>query len=172
MNLVDVPKYYWDACIWIELINQGNPDHVKRCLHVIDLAESGMVQIWTSAFTLAEVWKRKCHGDNVQLQQNKDRYFEDYIEKEFIIKVMVDVDVGNLARRLLRKFPGLGKPQDAIHVATCLLNNLDELHSFDKEDLTKFDGKIPRSDHKMLKICTPPLPPIEPQEEMFRSEGE
>lgn len=169
--MVDIPKYYWDACIWIEFITQSRPERVKQCMHVIDLAENGAAQIWTSAFTLAEVWKRKCDGDNVQLQQDKDRSFENYIEKEFITKVSVDADVGNLARRLLRKFPTLGKPQDAIHVATCLLNNLDELHTFDEDHLTRFDGRIPRMDHKKLVICAPPAPPEDPQDEMF-TEGD
>ena len=68
-------------------------------------------------------------------RRNEDKYFEDLIEQEFIQKVSVDVDVGKVARRLLRRFPAIGKPQDAIHVATCLLNNLDQLHTFDRDDL-------------------------------------
>ncbi len=79
-------------------------------------------------------------------------------------KINVDVDVGNLARRLLRKYPGLGKPQDAIHGAGCLLANLDKLHTFDGRDLLKFDGVLPRRDRLKLKICMPPAP-LEP--EMF-----
>lgn len=164
--MASVPKYYWDACIWIELITQANPDRVKCCRYVVDLAEKGEVEIWTSAFTLAEVWKRKCEGIDVSIQQTKDRNFEDFIEKEFITKVNVDVDVGNLARRLLRPYPGLGKPQDAIHVATCLLNNVDELHTFDDSDLVDFNGTIPRIDRKKLRICYPPEPPQGPQGEL------
>lgn len=141
-------------------------------MYTLDLAEKGSAQIWTSAFTLAEVWKRKCEGEKVGIQQGKDREFEDYIEKEFIIKVAVDVDVGNLARRLLRQFPDLGKPQDAIHVATCLLNNVDQLHTFDGGDLLKLDGEFPRIDRKMLTICLPPAPPEDPQGNMFSDDGE
>ena len=65
--------------------------------YVIDLAEKRKVEIWTSAFTLAEVWKRKCDGVQVGLAEKDDRRFENFIEKETITKVQVDTDVGTLA---------------------------------------------------------------------------
>lgn len=162
-----MPRYYWDACIWIDLISQDNSDRFDRCLYVTELAEARKAEIWTSAFTLAEVFKKRCIGEYVGLPENKDRDFENYIEQEFITKVQVDVETGILARRLLRKFPKIKKPQDAIHVATCLLNNLDELHTFDGSDLLDFDGKFPRQDRKMLCICPPPARPANPQTELF-----
>ena len=170
MILSSTPKYYWDACIWIELITQSNPDRLDRCKYVIEQAENNAVELWTSTFTLAEVWKRICEGERASIAEEKDKAFEDYIEKEFIRKVQVDVDVGKLARRLLRKFPGLGKPQDAVHVASCLLNNVDEMHTFDNSDLIKFDGKFPRRDQIKLKICPPPARPDDGQPELFNNQ--
>ena len=151
-----VLRYYWDACAWIDLITQADQDRFDRCLFVTEEAEAGRCEIWTSAFTLAEVYKKKCAGGDGGLPQDKDKDFENYIEQEFITKVQVDVDVGLLARRLLRQYPTIKKPQDAIHVATCLLNNLDELHTFDGSNLLGLDGQIPRQDHRNLKICVPP----------------
>ena len=55
-----MPKYYWDACIWIELITQANAERVERCRHVVELAKGGKAELWTSAFTLAEVYRKKC----------------------------------------------------------------------------------------------------------------
>ena len=161
--MASVPRYYWDACIWIELITQQNPDRVRRCKYVIQLAESGKAEIWTSAFTLAEVYKRKCESVNASLPEPGDKKFEDFIEKPFIRKVVVDVEVGTLARRLLRKFAELKKPQDAVHLATCLLQNLDEMHTFDEDDLLSLDGKIKRKDKLILSIGTPPDPPEKAQ---------
>ena len=135
-------------------------------MYALEQAENGKAQIWTSALTLAEVWKKKCEGKNARLQENRDRAFEDYIEKDFIIKASVDADVGTLARKLLRKHPGLRKPNDAIHVATCLLNNIDELHTFDGKHLLGLDDRLPRSDQKRLSICQPPEPPADPQGEL------
>ena len=122
----------------------------------MEQVESGKAELWTSTFTLAEVWKRKCEGVPSSLPQSDDKLFEDFVEREFVRKVQVTVDVGNLARRLLRQYSALGKPQDAIHVASCLLNNIDEMHTFDSSNLLRFDGQIPRIDQVMLKICVPP----------------
>jgi hypothetical protein len=73
--------------------------------------------------------------------------------------------VGILAGRLLRKFPEIGKPQDGIHLATALLNNVDELHTYDRKDLIGLSGRIDRKDGVKLKICAPPPRPVSSQPE-------
>lgn len=171
MSLADSnPKFYWDACIWIMLIQDRESVRGQCCQYVLDLAKSGECEIWTSSFCLAEVYKRKCDMTQVGLQEKQDQYFEDLIEQEFIKKISVDMDVAKVARRLLRRFPKIGKPQDGIHVASCILESLDEFHTFDREDLLALDGKIDRLDKRKLKICPPPFPPAEDQMEMFRGE--
>lgn len=162
----ELPKYYWDACIWITLIVDRQSPRGQACEYVFEQAREGACELWTSSFCLAEVFKRKCDGEPTGIAEERDTYFEDLIEQEFINKVSVDVDVGKVARRLLRKFPKIGKPQDAIHVATCLLNNLDQLHTFDRDDLLEFDGQLDRLDRQKLTICEPPQPPASPQTEM------
>lgn len=164
-----LPKYYWDACIWITLIAERRSVQGKACEHLFELARAGKCEIWTSSFCLAEVVKRKCDGQTVGLVGDQDVAFEDLIEQEYVKKVSVDVDVGKVARRLLRKFPQIGKPQDAVHIATCLLNNIDELHTFDREDMLGLDGQLEKLDRSRLKICAPPSPPEEPQGDMFEN---
>ena len=156
--MVDEPKYYWDACVWIGLINQ-EPDKIASVRSVIERAQKGEVEIWTSAFTLAEVVKKKCSGVQAGLASDDDEAFEDYLAQDFIQRVQVDFDVGTAARRLLRRFPAIKKPQDAIHVATAAMNDVDELHTFDGNDLLRLDGQIPMANGQMLKICKPPAPP-------------
>ena len=160
-------KYYWDACIWITLISDRHSSRGQACEYVLEQAQHGNCTIWTSSFCLAEVFKRKCDGDFVTLAEEHDTYFEDLIEQEFIQKVSVDVDVGKVARRLLRRHPKIGKPQDAIHVASCLIYNLDQLHTFDDEDLLALDGELERVDKNKLTICEPPKRPENPQMKMF-----
>jgi len=163
--LANKPRYYWDACSWIGLINQ-EPDKIDSLNFIIEEAQKGKVEIWTSAFTLAEVFKRKCSGEQIGLEQSGDADFEDYLAQDFVQRVQVDSDVGTAARRLLRKFPSIRKPQDAIHAATAALNNVDELHTFDGNDLIALDGQIPMANGKNLKICRPPIPPPPPPEKM------
>ena len=69
--MTDIPKYYWDVPIWIELINTQNPDWEARCIHVVDLATNNKAELRTSAFTLAAVSKKKCHGANVCITKNQ-----------------------------------------------------------------------------------------------------
>lgn len=150
--MVTKVKYYWDACAWIALINQeaGKVDSLR---FVIEDAQKGKVEIWTSAFTLAEVFKRKCSGNQVGLAATEDTAFEDYLAQDFVQRVQVDSDVGTAARRLLRKFPSIRKPQDAIHAATAALNNVDELHTFDCADLLPLDGQIPTANGGNLQTA-------------------
>jgi predicted nucleic acid-binding protein len=155
------PKYYWDACAWIGLIRQ-EPDKIDSLRYVIEMAQKGQVEIWTSAFTLAEVFKRKCAGEQVGLEPTEDTAFEDYLEQDYVQRVQVDVDVGTAARRLLRRFPQIRKPQDAVHAATAALHSVDELHTFDGDDLLPMDGLIPMQNGQKLKICKPPKPPEVP----------
>ncbi|MER8653432.1 PIN domain-containing protein [Mesorhizobium sp. M0847] len=151
-----MPNYYWDACMWIALI-QREPGRFEACQHIIERAQRGEVKIWTSAFTLAEVYKPNKESD--LLSEPDDKAFEDYIEQDFVTLVQVDMDIGVAARRLLRKHASIRKPQDAIHIATALLNNVDELHTFDRNDMLALDGRLNRADGTKLRIVTPQPPP-------------
>lgn len=157
--MVDKPRYYWDACAWIALIQQ-EPGRFENLTYVIDEAKAGKAEIWTSNFTLAEVYKRPCGDPKASgLTPDEDTPFEAYILQGFVQRVQVDYDVGVLARRLLRKYPEIVKPQDGIHLATALLNNIDELHTYDRDNLLGLTGKIERADGVKLLIKNPPKRP-------------
>jgi hypothetical protein len=69
---------------------------------------------------------------------------------------------------LMRHHPECKKPSDGVHLATALLLNVDEMHTYDKSDLIPLDRKVMRADGVPLRICqpyvvAPPLPlPIPP----------
>ena len=157
--MTSIPKYYWDACAWIALVKKEQ-SRFDALFYIIELARKNEVQIWTSTFTLAEVFKKHCGEGIVGIDASDDTNFEDFVLQDFVHLVQVDTDVGVAARRLLRKFPSIRKPQDAIHAATATLFDLDELHTFDGCDLLQLDGKIPKKDgSSFLKICKPPPKP-------------
>lgn len=159
MEHLDAPKkIYWDSCVWLALINE-EVGRVERCKYVISEARKGNVQIWTSTLTLAEVFRRKCSETWVELPESKDSDFENYLEQEFFVVAQLDVDLGVLSRRLLRQHSELKKPPDGIHLATAAFHNVDEMHTFDDENLTPLSGKINRSDGVALVICHPPEDP-------------
>jgi predicted nucleic acid-binding protein len=162
--LADKPRYYWDACAWISLIQQ-DANRFDSLSYVVEEAKNGKVEIWTSNFTLAEVYKRPCDGNMTGLTVAEDVPFEDFILQDFVTRVQVDFDVGTLARRLLRTHPGIVKPQDGIHLATALLNNIDELHTYDRENLIGLTSMIERRDGVKLRIGPPPSRPAPPAPE-------
>ena len=151
-------KYYWDACLWIDLIQRRNQNRVDRCLYVMELVSNKQAELYTSAFTLAEVYKVACYGDKVQLPGSRDQDFEDYLRGNVEV-LQVTQNVGTLARRLLRAHPRLRKPQDAVHVASCMIFNVSVLHTFDSNDLTRFEGDLRCVGGERLIICEPPVRP-------------
>jgi predicted nucleic acid-binding protein len=124
---------------------------------VLDEAAAGRIQVWTSALSLAEVFKVKCGGETATLPADKDPVFGDFLSKEYIVRVSVTVEIATFARTLLRQC--IKKPNDAIHVATAALLNLDELHTYDEKDILPLNGMIKRADGELLKIMRPPEPP-------------
>jgi predicted nucleic acid-binding protein len=149
-------KIYWDACVWIAIANQ-EIGKAERCQVILDHARQREFDIWTSSLTLAEVFKKKCDGTVVFLEDSKDLDFESFIAQDFLIEAQVDHDIGVLARRLLRQFPALKKPNDAIHLATAVMFNIDEFHTYDGENLLSLNGEVQRADGVALIICQPPV---------------
>ncbi len=132
---------------------------MECCRYVLTEARAGNVQIWTSALTLAEVFKHTSEGKGIVLKEADDMKFESFIEQDFVTLVQVGFDIGLQARRLLRKHIPLKKPPDAIHLATAVLNDLDELHTYDAVNLLPLHGLVKRADGALLTICNPPQDP-------------
>lgn len=157
--MADPKKVYWDSNVWLGYIND-EADKAERCRYVLNEARLGNYEIWTSALTLAEVFKAASEkGQPFPLPTNGDIEFERFVQQRFVVIVQVDVDIGIDARRLLRKYQVLKKPPDGVHLASALANNVDEMHTFDDENLTPLSGKVTRADGSPLTICFPPRPP-------------
>lgn len=150
----------WDACVWIATIIQENAplkgggfeDRAPACNYIIEQATRGQIEIATSALSLAEV----CKIDEVKAQG--EDVLSDFFRNDYILVVNVDRYVGSLARKLLQSgYPGL-KPPDSIHLATALIADVTELHTYDKK-LLNLNGKLQKPAGGVLKICKPPAPP-------------
>lgn len=154
-------RVYWDACTFLGLINKEADKHAD-CLAVWTEAEAGDATILTSFFTWAEVFKAKCEGKAKPLAEEDDKAIEDVLGQEFIEPVLVDEVIGVAARRLMRAHEECKKPSDAIHLATALRLNVDEMHTYDGSDLLNLSGKVNCANGFPLLICKPyprPVPP-------------
>jgi predicted nucleic acid-binding protein len=148
-------RVYWDACAWIAVIQKEKiqkngviEDREMMGKTVIEAAKKNKLEILTSAFCLAEV----CKNEDVR-DQSPDKIAE-YFENDYILVVALDKFVGERARQLMLGGYSKLKPPDASHVATALLMNVDEMHTFD-DKLIDLSGLLDRADGKKLKICKP-----------------
>lgn len=151
---------------------------MNNCRAVWSEAEKGDVLIYTSFFTFAEVFKAKCEGTAKPLAEEQDQNIEKLLRQKFIRPVVVDERIGVTARRLMRHHPECKKPSDGVHLATALVLNVDEMHTYDGSDLLRLSGLVHKANGQALRICPPspsqaPLPsPPKAQTEMFEDQGE
>lgn len=130
----------------------GMEDRGKLCNHVIGLAAKKKLEIATSGLALAEV----CKHDEVKAVDGD--HLSDFFKNDYILVVATDRNVGTLARKLMQSgYTGL-KPPDAVHLATAIVADVKELHTFDKQ-LLALDGKLEMAGGGVLKICKPFGPP-------------
>jgi len=164
-------RVYWDSCTWISLIQNetavpldggGVENRAALARAVLDDATKGAAEILTSALSLSEVSKPSSKQDGIAGSSDD---LASFFQNDFIVVVMLDRQVGELARALMQRgYAGL-KPFDAVHLASALIANVDEMHSFD-DKLLRLNERIDKRDGKPLKICKPsmggpPLPLLE-----------
>jgi predicted nucleic acid-binding protein len=154
--MTDAPRrVYWDACAWIGLLN-NEPDKHPPLRIIWEHAQRGQFEIWTSTYSYLEVLEgRPALGAAYPPEENDAKIYA-LFEQPYVKRVALDVEIGKLARSLKRKYhPILSKRSDAIHLATALYWNLEELHPWDGSDLLPLNEKINRRDGVPLKIIAP-----------------
>ena len=159
------PRVYWDACAWIAYINKEMPGpdttfdepRFEMCRDTLKRAVAGDLEIVTSAFTLAEVCKRKPTPGSPTI--NLAAFFD----QKYILLVHVDKAVGEKAQNLqLAGVAGL-KPADAVHLASAMIANVPILHTFDGP-LRRLTKTLSINDGNPLEIMRPteeiPMPEL------------
>jgi predicted nucleic acid-binding protein len=142
-------RVYWDSCVWLGVLND-EPEKIDSAKWIIERAEQGEVEIWTSTITLAEVFKIRAGATD----PDADRRLDDFLSQPYIQHVQVDQDIAMEARRLLRaKFSGLRKPNDAIHLASAVWHDIETFHTFDRDDLLPLNGLIRSRNGKPITVC-------------------
>jgi len=161
--MADPPQnVYWDSCAWIGFINE-EPDKITPLRAIWDEATRGRIVIWTSTYSYLEVMRGPpSYGEAYPPEEEDGRIFA-MLEQPHVNRVAVDIEIAKLARRLKREHhPMLSKRSDAIHLATAIFHNIDELHTWNSSDLIPFNGIIQRRDGVPLVICIPSAHPAGP----------
>lgn len=152
--MTGLPRIYWCTNVWIDLAQQ-TPGRIDRCVAEIDRARKNEIEIWTSTYTLAEAYSL---GGGANGGNHVSAQVDAYFQQPFIRLVQVDRAIALRARDLLRAHSKLKKSPDAIHLATALASNCDELHTFDGKNLLPLNGSVHRRDGLLMKICEVPMP--------------
>lgn len=148
-----IKRLYFCANAWISLTKKevGRYEPLEQ---VIIGARGGECEIWTSSISYAEVYKSAATGTGAE---ESDKKVDDLFEQDFVQRVEAGVIICRKARVLLRQFPTLKKPFDAIHLATAVKHNCDEFYTFDRENLLGLNGLVEREDGTKLIIKKPEL---------------
>lgn len=156
-------RIYWDACTFLGLLNQEK-GKIGPCTAVWRECEKGSTLIYTSFLAFVEVYRAKCEGSVKPLVEADDMKVVQLLQQKWIIPAVLDERTALAAKVLMRTHGECKKPTDAIHLATALALNVEEMHTFDHSDLLKLDGRVLRGDKQPLTICLPreiPPPPSE-----------
>ena len=110
-----------------EVINTIDRGEIAQ--HILDDASAGRWPIFTSTFTLAEVVRA---GNRPLLTPAEEKRIDDFFKHEYIKLVILDREVAELARKLARNHRL--RPPDAIHLASAIKAQADELLTWDEGD--------------------------------------
>lgn len=138
---------YFDACVFIELLQQSIQKRFEACEDLREKAAKGDLIIVTSSVTIVEVNKLP---DSPQLPEEQSKKILEFFENPYIAVRVPDRRTAEYAHELTRTH-GL-MPNDAIHVATAVLAKVSVLYTYDSVK-NRRKGLLRHN----LKIGTPPL---------------
>jgi len=121
----------WDSNCFIAYIS-GESERAGVCGAILQAAEAGEVELYTSYMSLVETVKVPATGDDEAEQR-----IQSFFERPHIRKVQLEWFIAKEARRLQRLTRLKGR--DAVHLATALRVGAEVLHTYDKDDLLKLD---------------------------------
>jgi predicted nucleic acid-binding protein len=141
-------RVYWDACVFHALFGK-EAGRYEICMEIEKMARENKVLIYTSTATFVEcIWLKGVD----KIAKAHEEVITKYFQHKFIQIINLDRPKAEAARNLVWQFNAL-RPKDAIHVASAISQQVEEMHTFD-DYLLKLDGQI---GVPLLKICKPQI---------------
>ncbi|OYX67702.1 MAG: hypothetical protein B7Y95_22535 [Rhizobiales bacterium 32-66-11] len=148
-------RVYWDSCAWLGLLNKEGGR--KRPLeNIYNGGRGGLYELWTSTYSLVEAYRYEHEAGKPKpwSTENLD-LIKAFFNQPFIKLLPVDMEIADIARKLVRETPKLSKRPDAVHLASAIRWSLDEMHTYDGSDLLHLSGKFVTKAGTPIKICVP-----------------
>lgn len=139
--MAKVLKLYWDSCAWLGLLN-GEQDKKRELEIVYGHAKKGHYELWTSTIAITEVRRLKSEEfDTKPLTSENLKIISNIFKQLFVKPIPMTVDIAEAARELWRTVPGLGKWQDAVHLASAMRWDIPTFHTYDADHLIHLSAK-------------------------------
>lgn len=90
-----------------------------------------------------------------EFSEENEYLLDRFWDNEFFDIIDLTPFIATHARNIFRRHRKIKKPNDAIHLATALFSNCDEMHTFDGNDLLGLSGSFRRRDGEALAIGLP-----------------
>lgn len=142
---------YLDACVYITALagpGTAPENQVELAAEILYLAERGEYQMFASTFIEAEVIKAP---GKPPLSADQEALIASYFNRDCFVWIEVDRPLAQKARQLARQ-ESL-KPPDAVHVASALRAECDQMLTWDD----KLNGNGSGRTIEGLYICEPHL---------------
>lgn len=137
----------WCSCVILDYL-KGEPGVQVQCETIIDRAERGETEILVSALAECEVARI-----DEALSDDAEAMIREFFNRPYIIRVVLDPPVAELARELVRTYRIKGA--DAAHVATALHWNVPVFETTDGELVKKLNATPGRVLGRSLAVRTP-----------------
>ena len=124
----EIPRYYWDACNFISMVNPNEKERGRVCDQILIEAKNKKIKIATSALTIVEFSKVK--GDSLDSEQ-EEKLIASFFEGEWIDIYDLELNTANLAHKLVRKYHFGAR--DAIHLATAVISKSKKFQTWDEK---------------------------------------
>ena len=146
------PKYYWDANVFLAWLKDEKPpqrttEEMEGLSEIVQEIDSGNTILITSSLINTEVLVST-------LSQDAIAKFQLSLKRSNVHIANVSERVTQLTARIRNFYQNTNKklkPMDAIHLATAIIYEADEFHTFDPH-LLRHNGNV--LEYK-IKICKP-----------------
>jgi len=154
------PTIYWDSCILIALLtNENRPNgEMNGVFYWAKQVSQGDAFLLISSLARVEILK-------FFLSTEQQKVLDDFLKRSNVMEIELGPSVAEKARELRDYYQSLKSvskktlsTQDAIHLATAIMYEADEFHTFDIKGKNRTLGLIPLSNSVAgypLTICMP-----------------
>ena len=129
-------RHYCDSCVFLGFLN-NEPDKIYECRTLLQAAEEGVIELFTSAFTMAEVIKIK---GEAELDESKEHIIDQLFKQSWIKIANFEREMAQISRSIMWRYNL--KPFDALHIATAIRLKVDFFDTTDKPLISRLPNQV------------------------------